>query len=92
MITDLYALCLSDVEDEAEEEKSSTPEKPDKPEPPPIEVDASHADVVSLVEEAMRGAEKQPVVLAPEVWVEVAQGAIRQLEKDRRNNNPDGPL
>lgn len=56
------------------------------------EVDATHPEVVALVEVAVKAAEQQEVSLVPDVWIEVMEAAIEETEKAMRDTNPDGPM
>jgi adenylate/nucleoside-diphosphate kinase len=45
-----------------------------------------------MVDEAIKEAEKQPVTLSPEVYVEILDKAIKEAEKEMREKNTEGPL
>lgn len=57
-----------------------------------IEVDASHPEVVILVEAAVKVAKEQEITLPPEVWIETMETAIEDVEKEIRNSSAGGPL
>jgi hypothetical protein len=67
------------------------PEQPAEP-PKAPEVDGSHPEVIAMVDEAIKEAEKQPVTLSPEVYVEILDKAIKEAEKEMREKNTEGPL
>jgi phosphoenolpyruvate synthase/pyruvate phosphate dikinase len=56
------------------------------------DVDATHPDVIALVEQAVKDAEKTPVTLTPEIYLEILEEGIRIAEKMMREAKPDGPL
>ncbi|CAH1800212.1 unnamed protein product, partial [Owenia fusiformis] len=87
-----------DGENEDKAEKDEVIKEPSEPTtkaptpPPPVEVDDKHPEVIALVEAAMVEAEKMPVVLPPEVYIEIMEEAIKNVEKDLRKNGEDGPM
>ena len=95
---------ISAKEEEPKEEATGETEpKPDevpaeaeadtKPPPPPEpEVDATHPEVVAMVDAAVAEAEKQTVTLPADAIVEVMEAAIAEVEKNMRNEHPEGPL
>ena len=94
-------LIVAKEEEPKEETAGETEAKPEepvaeadtKPPPPPEpEVDASHPEVVAMVEAAVAEAEKQTVTLPAEAIVEVMEAAIAEVEKNMRNEHPEGPL
>lgn len=80
----------SDEKATESESDKPTEEKPEAPKMP--EVDAKHPEVIAMVEEALKEAEKQPVTLTPEVYVEILETAIKDAEKEMRDENGEGPL
>lgn len=82
----------TDGEEKPQEEKTeSAPPQPAEP-PKAPEVDGSHPEVKAMVDEAIKEAEKQPVTLSPEVYVEILDKAIKEAEKEMREKNTEGPL
>lgn len=59
---------------------------------PTVEVDSNHPEVQSMVAAAVEVVEKQPVTLPPDVFLEVVEAAITDLEKDMRTMRPGGAL
>jgi adenylate/nucleoside-diphosphate kinase len=78
-------------EEKTESESGPPPEQPAEP-PKAPEVDGSHPEVIAMVDEAIKEAEKQPVTLSPEVYVEILDKAIKEAEKEMREKNTEGPL
>lgn len=56
------------------------------------DIDATHPDVIALVEKAVNDAEKNSVNLTPEIYLEILEEGIREAEKEMRETKPDGPL
>ena len=56
------------------------------------DVDASHPDVIALVEQAVKDAEKTAITLTPEIYLEILEEGIQNAEKLMRESKPDGPL
>lgn len=84
----------TDGEEKPQEEKTESGPPPEQPAEPPKapEVDGSHPEVIAMVDEAIKEAEKQPVTLSPEVYVEILDKAIKEAEKEMREKNTEGPL
>ncbi|KAI8508323.1 adenylate kinase [Branchiostoma belcheri] len=68
----------------------SKPEPPKAPEP--IVVDANHPEVLKMVEDAVKEAEKQTITIPPDVYVEVMEEKIKEVENNLRTKNPEGPF
>jgi len=62
--------------------------------PTPVmqEVDSTHPEVIALVEVAIKEADKQIIALPPDVYIEIMEGAIKDVEKNMREQRPNGPL
>ena len=58
---------------------------------PEVEVDASHPEVLAMVEAAMKAAEQQVVSIPPDDYLNMLQQAIENLEKEKALSNPNGP-
>lgn len=56
------------------------------------EVEASHPEVVAIVEEAMKKAELQTVTLPPDDYLAVLQQALEDLQKRKTLQNPNGAM
>ena len=56
------------------------------------EVDGTHPEVLALVEQSVKDAEKAVINLTPEIYLEILEEAIRDAEKQMREVKPDGPL
>ena len=80
----------AETEPKAEEPVAEVETEPSPP--PEPEVDASHPDVIAMVDAAVAEAEKLTMTLPPEVIVEVMEVAIAEVEKDMRSEHPSGPL
>ncbi len=57
-----------------------------------MEVDASHPEVLAMVEAAMKAAEQQVVSIPPDDYLNMLQQAIENLEKEKVLSNPNGPV
>ncbi|XP_041351641.1 adenylate kinase 9-like isoform X3 [Gigantopelta aegis] len=80
---------------ERTEMEQSESEKPDDEnvQPPEPEVDATHPDVVAIVDAAVKEAEKNITQLPPEVYVDVMEAAIKDAERElRKKNKEEGAL
>lgn len=55
-------------------------------------MDATHPDVIAIVEQAVKDAEKNPVTLSPEIYLEIMEEGISEAEKLMRETNPNGPM
>ena len=60
-------------------------------EPVTVEVTEEHPDVTAIVDAAVKAAEGNEVTLSPEVWIEVLEEAIQDLERQKRIDDPTGP-
>ena len=56
------------------------------------EVDATHPDVIALVEKAVQDAEKNVINLSAEAYIEILDEAIKDCEKKMGEANPEGPM
>ncbi|ESO88925.1 hypothetical protein LOTGIDRAFT_62291, partial [Lottia gigantea] len=56
------------------------------------EVDATHPEVVAIVEAAVKEAEKQDVLLQPEIYIEAMEAAIKDAERELKKKNPEGAI
>ena len=77
----------------AEESQSQVTTSSEPPAPPPVpEVDETHAEVIAMVEAAVKLAEEHQIALPPEVYIEVLEIAIKEAEKEIREKTPEGPM
>lgn len=77
-------------EGEGSQKESET--KVETKEEKPVEVDGTHPEVIAIVEAAVKDAEKNPVQMPPEAYIEVMEAAIKDCERELRKNNPEGPM
>lgn len=56
------------------------------------EVDATHPDVIAIVEKAVQDAEKNVINLSAEAYIEILDEAIKDCEKKMGEASPEGPM